>query len=130
MEINRIKTISEKLKKLPSLFLVMLLIALSLSLYRSISRTGTANLGIEEAQNRVDKLREENKKLDEKLKEVRNIEFVEKQLRDKLGLAKEGEIVIILPEEEILRKLAPIIEEEEEVLPDPNWVKWAKLFDF
>lgn len=130
MQTNRIKTLSEKLEKLPSLFLLVLLIALSLSLYRSVSRTGTVNLGIEEAQNRVDELREENRKLDEKLKEVRNVEFVEKQLRDKLGLAKEGEIVIILPEEEVLRKLAPTIEEEEEALPDPNWKKWAKLFDF
>jgi len=129
MEINRIKTLSEKMKKLPSLFLALLLIGLSLSLYRSITRTGTVNLGIEDAQKRVDKLRAENIKLEEKLKEVRNVEFVEKQLRDKLGLAKEGEIVIILPEDEVLRKLAPTIEEEEEVLPDPNWKKWTKLFD-
>jgi hypothetical protein len=87
-------------------------------------------LGIEEAQEQVDKLKEENQRLEEKIKEVRNIEFVEKQLRDKLGLAKEGEIVIVLPEDEVLRKLAPKIEEEEEVLPDPNWKKWMQLFDF
>lgn len=129
MKINPIKVLSDKLKKLSSIFLVVLFIALALSLYRSISRTSTVNIGIEEAQERVDKLKEENQELEEKIKEVRDIDFVEKQLRDKLGLAKEGEIVIVLPEDEVLRKLAPEIQEEEEVLPDPNWKKWAKLFD-
>ena len=43
-------------------------------------------------------------------------------------MAKEGEIVVILPDEHILRKLAPDREIEEEVLPDPNWKKWMKLF--
>ena len=119
----------ERVKKLSSLFLLLVFLAFSLSLYRSITRTGAVNLGIEEAQEQVDKLKEENQRLEEKIKEVRNIEFVEKQLRDKLGLAKEGEIVIVLPEDDVLRKLAPKIEEEEEVLPDPNWKKWMQLFD-
>jgi len=130
MKINLIKVFTKRVQKLSSFFLVILFLAITLSLYRSISRTGTVNLGIDEAQERVDKLKEENQRLEGRLKGVRNIEFVEKQLRDKLGLAKEGEIVIVLPEDDVLRKLAPKIEEEEEVLPDPNWKKWAKLFDF
>jgi len=130
MKTNLINMFTERVKKLSSLFLLLIFIALSLSLYRSITRTGAVNLGIEEAQEQVDKLKEENQRLEEKIKEVRNIEFVEKQLRDKLGLAKEGEIVIVLPEDEVLRKLAPEIHEEEEVLPDPNWKKWIHLFDF
>ena len=129
MKNNLINTFTERVKKLSSLFLLLISIALSLSLYRSITRTGAVNLGIEEAQEQVDKLKEENQRLEEKIKAVRNIEFVEKQLRDKLGLAKEGEIVIVLPEDDVLRKLAPKIEEVEEVLPDPNWKKWAKMFD-
>ncbi len=43
-------------------------------------------------------------------------------------MAKEGEIIIVLPDEEILGTLAPNLEEEEEALPDPNWKKWLKLF--
>lgn len=129
MKVNLINVLTEKVKRLSSLLLIVLFLALTLSLYRSISRIGRANLGIEEAQERVDKLEKGNQELEEKIREVRNVEFVEKQLRDKLGLAKEGEIVIVLPEDEVLRKLAPKIEEEEEVLPDPNWKRWVKLFD-
>ena len=129
MRINLKKALSDKFKKVPFLFVVIIFIALSLSLYRSVVRMGKANVGISEARERVDKLKEENRKLEEEIKKVRNIEFIEKQLRDKLGLAKEGEIVVVLPEDDVLRKLAPEIEEEEETLPDPNWKKWMRLFD-
>ena len=43
-------------------------------------------------------------------------------------MAKEGEIVVILPDPETVRKFAPSIYTEEEPLPDPNWKKWLKLF--
>ena len=36
-------------------------------------------------------------------------EFIEKQLRDKLGLAKKGEIILILPDEETLKKRPDLI---------------------
>ena len=41
---------------------------------------------------------------------------------------KDGETIVVLPEEETLRKMAPRFEREEEVLPDPTWKKWVKLF--
>ena len=129
MRLDLNKIIAGRVQKLSSVLIIMLFIGLTLSLYRSITRMDSADQGIEEAQERVNKLKEENRELEDKLKEVRNIENIEKQLRDKLGLAKEGEIVIVLPEDEVLRKLAPKIEEEVEVLPDPNWKKWMKLFD-
>ena len=66
--------------------------------------------------------------MQEKLDKVQSEEFIEKQLRDILGMVREGEIVIILPEDDIVRSFAPKFEKEEEVLPDPNWKKWLKLF--
>ena len=62
------------------------------------------------------------------MEKVQSDIYIEKQMRDKLGLAKEEEVVIIMPDEEILRKLAPTYPEEEQTLPDPNWKKWAQLF--
>ena len=66
--------------------------------------------------------------MEQRLAEVKGEEYIEKQLRDNLGLAKEGEIVVVLPDEEILRKIAPSVPEEEDILPDPTWKKWLKLF--
>ncbi|MBI2066201.1 septum formation initiator family protein [Candidatus Woesebacteria bacterium] len=99
-----------------------------LSLVRNISKIASAEKRVSKARERVEKLRKENEEAERKLAEVKGEEYIEKQLRDKLGLAKEGEIVVVLPDQEILRKIAPGIAEEEDVLPDPTWKKWLKLF--
>ncbi|OGM84628.1 hypothetical protein A2376_03270, partial [Candidatus Woesebacteria bacterium RIFOXYB1_FULL_47_31] len=91
-----------------------------LSLVRNVSKIADAEKRISKAQERVEKLRKENEETERRLAEVKGEEYIEKQLRDKLGLAKEGEIVVVLPDEETLRKIAPGIAEEEDVLPDPT----------
>lgn len=120
--------VKEKFKNFVNIALFLLVIFLAISLIRTAIRTQSARSQIEEAKEKVDKLKEENRKLEEKLKEVQNQVYIEKQIRDKLGLAKKGEIIVVLPDAEILRKLAPEIPEEEETLPDPIWKKWLKLF--
>ncbi len=87
-------------------------------------------LKIEKEKEKIEKLKQENEELQKNLEIVKSEEFIEKQLRDKLGMAKEGEIVVILPDAEEVKKFAPRIDEEEEVLPDPNWKKWIHLFGF
>jgi cell division protein FtsB len=120
--------IKNKLKVYLNYLILLFVVSLFLSLFRNISRIKTTDLRIQEAQERVNKLKKENEGLEARLKEAQSVQFVERQLRDKLGLAKEGEIVVILPEDDILRKLAPKSEEEESVLPDPNWREWLNLF--
>jgi cell division protein FtsB len=98
------------------------------SLMRNILKISEAKKKIEKERIKVENLKKENEELERKLQETSGIEFMEKQLRDKLGLAKEGEIVIVLPEEKVLEQLVPQIPEEEETLPDPIWKRWLKLF--
>lgn len=62
------------------------------------------------------------------INETRTEEYIETELRQKLGLTRENEIVIILPEDEVVRRFAPNQELYTEELPDPNWKKWVKLF--
>ena len=117
-----------KLAKLKHLALLIFAVLLSLSLIRSLARARQAKLQVSEVQEEVDKVSQENKELKEKLDEASSSFFAEEQLRDGLGMAKEGEIVLVMPDAEILRQLAPSSTEEENVLPDPNWKKWMKLF--
>ena len=98
------------------------------SLFRNVSKVKKAVGRIEKKKQEVVEIEEENRKLQERLEKVQSDIYIEKQMRDKLGLAKEEEVVIIMPDEEILRKLAPTYPEEEQTLPDPNWKKWAQLF--
>lgn len=107
--------------------LVVFLILASSSL-KSINRIREGDLLIEKTKVRLEKVNQENQKLTEQLQITESEEFVEKQMRDKLGLAKEGEIIIVLPEAEIVKKLAPTLPKDEEVKLKPNWQKWLELF--
>jgi cell division protein FtsB len=99
-----------------------------LSLVRSISRVNQANRRIQEAKDKVTGLKNESKTLEDELKVMQSDAYLQAQLRNKLGLAREGETVIVLPDPESLRGLVPQIPEEEDMLPDPIWKRWAKLF--
>jgi len=127
-----INTLKEKVKligeKSLGFFLLILLGIFILSIVRNFERVREAEMLAKEGEDEVRKLRDDQEKLKEEIEKVQSEEFVEKQLRDTLGMAKEGEIIIILPEDDIVRKFAPKVEMEEEVLPDPNWKKWVKLF--
>lgn len=107
--------------------LVLFMVLLS-SLIKSIRRVNEGQKLINKSEAKFFKIRQENEKLAEQLKIIQSDEYVEKQLRNKLGLVKEGEIVVVLPEAEVVKKLSPIIPEEEEAKPKPNWQKWLELF--
>lgn len=80
-----------------------------------------------EAANRLHTLEIQNKDLKAQLKEVTSPDYIEKQARDKLGLAKEGEVVVVIPEERIKQVLGLGKESpEEEKLA--NWLGWVRLF--
>ncbi|KKQ36380.1 MAG: Septum formation initiator [Candidatus Woesebacteria bacterium GW2011_GWA1_37_7] len=120
--------IKDKLDKFIVYLLLIIFALLSLSLYRNMARITKSKSTVDEAGERVNKLENEKKELEARLSEVSSEYYIEKQIRDKLNLTKEGEIMVILPPEDVLRKLAPKEEEKEAVLPDPNWRKWIKLF--
>jgi len=103
-------------------------IILSLSLVRSISKILGSGEKVVEAEKQVLALENEKKDLNEKFNALSSITFVEKEARDKLGLAKKGEIVVILPDADKLREIAPKLEDKKYSLPDPIWKKWMKLF--
>lgn len=107
---------------------ILILILLSTSLFKSYQKTLKTKALVEREKKRIEELKSQNAKLEGELERVKSEEFIEKQLRDKLGLAKAGEIVLVLPDAETLKKLAPKVGEEEEALPDPTWKKWMNLF--
>jgi cell division protein FtsB len=123
-----INSLKKKINNYLGYFLVFIGILLIASLIRNILKISEAKEKIEKERIKVEKLKGENEELEKKLQETSGIEFMEKQLRDKLGLAKEGEIVVVLPEEKVLEQLVPNLPEEEETLPDPIWKRWLKLF--
>jgi cell division protein FtsB len=124
-ESEGLKIFTEKITRYIGLGVSVLLL---ISLLGSISRMKSVGLKIDREKEKIEKLKKENEELQKNVEIARSEEFIEKQLRDKLGLAKEGEIIVILPDSETVKKFAPKIDEEEEILPEPNWRKWLKLF--
>ena len=117
-----------KAKTLLGLAAWVLALFLLVSTIRNIGRVRSINSAVQAEKDKVEKMKEENAALEAQIAETQGSAFIEKQIRDKLGLAKEGEAIVVLPDAEILKKLAPRTPVEQNSLPDPNWRKWVKLF--
>lgn len=121
--------LKQSLMKVRVYLLILFVFLFGLSLFRNILKVNEVKNRIQNEKEKVIKLEEEGKILEEELKKMQGNEFLESQLRDKLGLAKKGESVVILPDPETLKSLVPEIPDEKDYLPDPIYVKWLKLFD-
>lgn len=127
--IDKIKKLfGVKFNRLISLGIWILIVLLVFSVIRNLGKVGGVKREIQAEKDKVAKLKTENSTLMAKIQESQTQFFIEKEMRDKLGLAKEGEAVVVLPDAETLKGLAPVIEASEENLPDPIWKKWINLF--
>lgn len=125
---NSENLIGKAMNKMSAKLIILLIVFLSFSLFRNISNVKKVEKKIADKEKEVQAVKKEQEDLQKKLEYTQSQEFIEKQLRDKLGMAKTGEIVLVLPPPEVLRNMAPKYSEEEAVLPDPNWKRWLKLF--
>ncbi len=121
--------LKQRLIKARVYVLIILVFLFGLSLFKNILKINEAKNRIQKEKEKVIKLEQEGRILEEELKKMQGNEFLETQLRDKLGLAKKGESVVILPDPETLKKLVPEIPDEKDYLPDPPYKKWLKIFD-
>lgn len=86
----------------------------------SVWRLWKAGERIKQAETDVRKQEAENQDLKKRLVEVQSPEFIEKEAREKLGLGKPGEEIVVLPKVPIV----PVIL----AVPESNWRKWWKVY--
>ncbi len=86
------------------------------------------NKEVASRENQLERLKKEEEELKKKYEEITSSEYMEKQLRNQLNLAKENEIVLVLPSDEVLQKLVPPDEEEVTFDTRPNYRKWIDVF--
>ncbi|MBI3577339.1 septum formation initiator family protein [Candidatus Gottesmanbacteria bacterium] len=75
---------------------------------------------------RADTLQEvqaENDRLKKQVEASQKPEFIEKEAREKLGMTKEGEAVVILPKSQISGP-----NDQKKIEEVSNWKKWWRLF--
>jgi cell division protein DivIC len=96
----------------------------SFSLARNLYSTYGSSKYLEQAQAKLDRLRAENQDLLRENAEARDPSFIEREARERLGLVKPGEVVVILPEKEA----AAGATEEPAAPARPIWQQWLGLF--
>ena len=90
---------------------------------------------VEEKQRQLDMVEEKNSQLQSELEKVQSSEYIEAEAREKLGMGKAGEKVIIMPgispDQGKINKRT--LNEQSLILHDKftqagNWQKWWNLF--
>ncbi|MBI2590531.1 MAG: septum formation initiator family protein [Candidatus Blackburnbacteria bacterium] len=110
------------------LFLVVALITIS-AIRTAFSLSGRQN-ELLLARQKLAQEQAEQKRLQEIQKSINSPVFIEKEARDKLGKAKPGETIVVLPGEDVLRSFAPIMPKNDEMSLEvlPVWRQWVEIF--
>jgi len=119
------------IRKLLLIFVLILVFLVFLAFWRNLVRLKQAQEALSEKEKTLVELRKENELAKKRLEEMSTNEYIEKQLRDNLMMQKEGEVIVVLPDEATLRSLAPVIPQpEDEPGFKPNWRLWLEKFKF
>ena len=117
-------------KKIVPLLITLFLFLLIIRMLKDIWQLQKAGERVKATADKLAKVIKENAKLKEKEKYYQSEEFQEEQIRDKLQLAKPGEMVVILPEQyqQTSESTESTIFQDNTQEPQSNWQKWLKLF--
>lgn len=112
-------------KKAINFAIIIIGTGLIINLSRGITRLLKAGDRVKQAEQKVTELEKKQAELQAQKDYFQSEAFLEQQARDKLNLSKEGEAVVILPEnmEELVDYQKP--QKEAQV---PNWQQWWELF--
>jgi cell division protein FtsB len=115
MSFVNIKTIALLITMLILLFIIKNIVSSIISLRQNSHIVTTLQEQEQEGKQR-------KQFLEQRLYFVNTTQFIENQAREKLGLVKPGEHIVLAP--------PPISHEEKVAIVDttPNWQKWWKLF--
>ena len=101
-------------------------IVMAINLSRSIWDLWRRRDVLGERQEVLRRTQEENKRLQSELEYAQSGEFIETEARNRLGLGREGEQVVLLPKQD---ETGEKREETRETIESiPNWKKWWRMF--
>lgn len=117
------------INRLIKMSVLLVLIVFAVSLGGDIVKLMSFEKGLDETNQKIAELEEKKSELEARRRYLASESYQEIQIRNKLGMAKEGEIVVVLPGEDILRKLSPRkFETNNTELSLENWEKWFYVF--
>ena len=109
------------MKKTAQILVLILLVAASITLTKNIHSQFSRFKEIYRAEREVRQLTQKKNILRKELAEVKSPFNLEKEARDKLRHQKPGEVLFVVPEQEILEEKA------KEGIKKKNWEEWRDL---
>jgi cell division protein DivIC len=109
--------------KLVRAVVLIILIVIGIGIVRSVYTLSQKKGIIAERQSVLRGLLAQNSQLQEQLKEATSPAFIEQAARDKLGLVREGETVVIMDKSQILNP-----DSQQNPQEVPPWRQWWSLF--
>ena len=81
-----------------TLLLCLLFLSVNLVLDRTLFRAFLLNRNLRVVKNRIQHLQDKNQDIEDKIKKATDPEFIEKEARQRLDYANEGDLIFIFPE--------------------------------
>lgn len=103
-----------------TIFLICILLIVNLS--RSLVDLWKKGDSLDQEEERFAKARFENEELTRESEKLQSPEYIEREARDKLGLAREGETVVVIPE--ITQQVSTTTNQTEEISQNTVWRQW------
>lgn len=113
-------------KKITFTVLILISLIIAYNLIHQISDALRSGDRLNQEVSNLSDLQAKNSELKNKISEVNSDIFIEEQARNKLGLGKKGETVVIIPDNKIKQVLGASESAQEVRLP--NWLGWWKVF--
>ncbi|MBI2330018.1 septum formation initiator family protein [Candidatus Daviesbacteria bacterium] len=105
--------------------IILIIVLVTYNLITQIKEAVKSGDRLSQSAEEVYKLEAENKALKKKLAEAQSPEFIEGEIRNKLGFAKKGETVVVIPEDKLKLVLGAT---QSAQIRLPNWLGWVKVF--
>ncbi len=99
-------------------------IALATNSARRIMTFRTTSASVVQVKAQLEQLKKENEDLKKELEYKKSDQFVEEEIRNKLGMTKPGESVVMVPKDQTGNQLPETRDQNKE----PNWQKWWNIF--
>ena len=114
------------MKKALSLLVTAICLIFIFNLSKELLRLSKADERIDQAEQKKEELKLENWQLKRELAYRQTEEFLEKEIRDKLLMVKEGETMVIVPAGSIDIASSSVDTKDRKELD--NWEKWLEVF--
>lgn len=114
------------LRKIVIIASILLVLIIAYNLLKQIIDAVRSGDRLSSQAESVYKLEAKNRQLKKKLSDIQSPQFIEEEARNKLGMGKPGETVIIIPEE----TLKLMLESSSSAQPVrlPNYIGWFRVF--